>query len=128
MFDLKKFLNMSEDEQLQWLIKHEITRGTFAMSDVTKKAVPHWIKIEFAVLAFRLRDKAVNCAESDWNSAKRNVAKEWVDEYINLVNRVCNMDLVDEYVALTNTFFVNEAKPIHWIAAALEAMNRPKRP
>lgn len=74
-----------------------------------------------ADLAIRLRDEIINTSESIWSKAKELTAKKWVDDYIKLVKKVCDMNLSDNYIGLVNAFFVNEAQPIHWIDAAIIA-------
>lgn len=54
-----KVLDMSEDEQIKCLIEKGVTDGGLAISQVTNKIVPHWIRIELADLALKLRDEAV---------------------------------------------------------------------
>ena len=57
-----KVLAMSEEEQFKWLCDKGITDGSLARSQITHKIVTRWIRIEFADLAFRLRDEV--CKDS----------------------------------------------------------------
>lgn len=100
---LLKVLDLSEEEQMQWLLDNSITDGSLAVSQVSSKIVGRWINIELADLAFRLRDEAVG--------------KDWVGWQIGSA-RVWNVTHKSDY---NPGKFGNRAKPIHWIIAALIA-------
>ena len=122
MNDLLKVLDMSEEEQLQWLIDKNITDGSLAISQVTNEIVPHWIRIELADLAFRLRDEVAKVKDlSDiFNPTKLTIA--YFDAF---------MDICDYYKYPWSenkgdvyTWIMYCAKPIHWIIAALIAKDK----
>ena len=89
--ELLKVLDMSEDEQDSW---------------VRVNTRPYLVRESLADLAFQLRDE-VSCRESSsvsWRQAK----------YAVCFNET-------KYTSIYNKWFVDEAKPIHWIIAALIA-------
>lgn len=103
MNDLLKVLDMSEEEQIEWLIEKGITDGSLARSQVTnKKIVKHWIRIELADLAFRFRDEV-----------------ESKVEFHHCFAKVCKH--IDPHIMNYAGYALCTAKPIHWIIAALMA-------
>jgi len=112
MFDLEKFLNTSEDEQRIWLREYakkdnsKIWRDYYAYShsynDTPKKKEEN--RMALSDLAFRLRDEARGYSWNGWFDATKEVWKIAHDYW------TCEQ------------FWMVQAKPIHWIAAALEAM------
>ncbi len=104
MNDKLKVLDMSEEEQLEWLIEKGITDGSLARSQVTHKIVSRWIRIEFADLAFRFRDEAIsNPYLHDAMIDVHQAVEGPQDRKMNFI------------------FWSMRAKPIHWILAALIA-------
>lgn len=104
-------LDMTEDEQLQWLIDNKITDGSLAVSQVTGKIVPHWIRIELADLAFRLRDDA---DKIKYGQAIVVVQNELV--------RLGKLSIYHQKEIATNEYkWIFESKPIHWVIASLIA-------
>ncbi|HDZ27257.1 hypothetical protein LCGC14_1134250 [marine sediment metagenome] len=109
MNDPLKVLDMSEEEQFQWLIEKGITDGALARSQVTHKIVTRWIRIELADLAFRLRDEANKEDEYKWWKACYTVIHGKVDVYANVG---------DGHEA---EYEVLKRDPIVWIIVALKA-------
>ena len=110
MNDLLKILDMSEDEQWEWCVKN-----------VKEKTIGE----SLADLAFRLRDKAVSKYYNNWCKAKEIV---WLHKntdaqrYVDIVDGLDGAD--DRIIGRRAIFFSNQAKPIHWIIAALIAKEK----
>lgn len=125
MNDLLKVLDMSsEEEQFKWLCDKGITDGSLAISQVTNKVVTHWIRIEFADLAFRLRDEMKGSEGHEaWSLGQRIV----YDYCFNLPENRPSLKYPRKqakYYDDQKQFFADNAKPIHWIIAALKAKER----
>ena len=94
MFDLKKFLAMNYSDQWDEIRKYTDWRPS---------------EESFEELAFRLRDKAKELGDY-WYTATANVWDYWFEQNSDNISHVSY-----------EMFWLNNSKPIHWIAAALEA-------
>lgn len=103
--ELLAVLDMPKVEQFEWLLEHKIVDDSLVRSQVTNEVVPHWIDIEFAFRAFRLRDEVS--------------AQGW--DFQKLLNRV-RIGSKAGYDDDNGVFWIcHIAQPIHWIIAALIA-------
>jgi hypothetical protein len=109
MSELLKVLNMTEEQQYNWLWKHSTTFGfdlkwiDFNVPSAYDHSVKKEITKSLADLAFRLRDEAVKRDKIGWG---RGVLK---------VNIKCADSKGYE------CWWQNHSQPIHWIIAALIA-------
>ncbi len=99
--ELLAVLDMSEDEQIEWLRTNVFTSMRFR----------EWIRTSLADLAFRLRDEAKG--------------SEGVVKYGKAMQIVCDhfYKCENTTMEIVNSFAAYVAKPIHWIIAALIAKN-----
>ena len=88
----EKLLDMTEDEQVDWLWDMDILKPNESLAD----------------LAFRLRDEAVN--HQGWGEAIKDVCDYWQGKN-------------NTGITLSG-FWIHRAKPIHWIIAALIALEK----
>ena len=124
--ELLKVLDMSEDEQYNWLWKRATTFGfdlkwidfTVPLSNpayacsVKKDTIMH-----LADLAFRLRDEVI--AEDDKSDIDCYWCEASYEVYLYVIGEKNEMDTKEGL----DTWFSMRAKPIHWIIASLIAKN-----
>ena len=111
MNDLLKVLDMSEDEQFKWLCDKGITDGSLARSQITHKIVTRWIRIEFADLAFRFRDKVCN----------PKTYTRCCENYHEALEVVYNHRIKDKQCCSLYAWQAYQIRPIDMIIAALIA-------
>lgn len=105
MSDLLKVLDMTEEEQITWLAGEGVVKLTGKVGQM--------IPVEsLADLAFRLRDEARADLRGEIDFRK-GMAKVYYTVHKLPENSVAVFSI---YI-----WFVEEAKPIHWIVAALIA-------
>ncbi len=117
MNNLLLVLDMSEEEQFKWLCDKGITDGSLARSQVTHKIVTRWIRIEFADLAFRLRDEAIMLKEFPYIAA---------EVYNHAHDYKPNKGEIHAPITMMWIWFATHAKPVHWIIASLIAKGNTK--
>ena len=100
MNDLLKILDMSEDEQINWLMDKDYMPNYY----VGMRGRKH--DDSLADLAFRLRDEAKGHSWNGWLDATKEVWKT-----------------IHKYWTYEQ-FWMSQAKPIHWIIAALIAKEK----
>ena len=127
-FDLKKFLEMSGEEQWYWLKDHKY------ISALYKNTVDKSRKEMLADLAFRLRDEVKDLPDFVWSKAWYLIVAivrynyDWDNEELeeNWEEWAGSHDAVPDTNDL-EIFALYDSKPIHWIAAALEAMKKGQK-
>jgi hypothetical protein len=102
--------NLTEEEQIQWLVKHEIPTIEQHMCEICCRFTNEWESL--ADLAFRLRD------EINKNSKGYDNFAGGLREIYILVNG--DSEPKPNLLVYTH-FWLTQAKPIHWIQAALLA-------
>jgi len=95
---------MSEDGQRKWVL-----------INVCKERMP---RVSLADLAFRLRDEAIKLSPICFQQAR---AKIYYKVYYYLKGE---SELVSKEFLCTAEWWIEEAKPIHWIIAALIAKEK----
>ena len=109
--DIPKILAMSEEEQQIWLIKNEVMVG--AVLQCKGGGELPCPSESLADLAFRLRDEAVEKDCMAYKNALEEVRKAW------LITAGSNGTYY------LDRFVMYDAKPIHWVIAALIARDEP---
>ena len=106
--DIAKVLAMDEDEQQYYLAENDIIHNK---SDGDGK---YTVYESLADLAFRLRDEAVEKNCTAYHIAFEEIRKIWI------------MTAGPNGTYYLDRFVMYDAQPIHWILAALKALEESK--